>query len=500
MSEREHGERLAGGQHARSLLDKIWDTHLVASAPAATGSVASGSVATGPDASGTATAWIAIDRVFLHERTGSIALEALQQRGRPIHGAARTFCTIDHIVDTRPGRTDETLMPGGRDFITRTRAAARAAGIRLFDVTDPDQGIVHVISPELGLALPGLTIVCPDSHTCTQGAVGAFAWGIGSTEAEHALATGTLRLKKPATQRVNFHGQLGAWVGPKDLSLVLLRRFGAAGGRGNAVEFAGSAVRALDMEARFTLCNMATEFSALTGMIAPDDTTYEYLAGRDYAPKGAVWDRALAHWRTLPSDEDTRFDAEISIDVDDLEPMVTWGTSPQHAMSVTETVPDAEHSGATRESYERALHYMNLQPGDALSSVRIDAAFIGSCTNGRISDLRSAARVLAGRKIAPGIRALCVPGSSRVKRQAEAEGLDRIFRAAGFEWRESGCSLCFYAGGEDLGLGSRVVSSTNRSFEGRQGPGTRTHIASPATVAASAVRGHIADVRALQAA
>jgi 3-isopropylmalate/(R)-2-methylmalate dehydratase large subunit len=462
------------------MLDKIWDTHVVAA--------------------GAGPTWIAIDRIFLHERTGSIALEGLRQRGRPVRAPERTFCTIDHIVDTRPGRSDETLMPGGREFITRTRAAAHAAGIRLFDVADRDQGIVHVISPELGLALPGLTIVCPDSHTCTQGAVGAFAWGIGSTEAEHALATGTLRLHKPATLQVSFNGKPAPWVGAKDFSLRLLSRCGAAGGRGKAIEFAGSAVRALDMEARFTLCNMATEFSGVTGMVAPDDTTFGYLAGRDFAPRGASWDRALGAWRSLPSDAGACFDAQISIDVDDLPPMITWGTSPQHATSVTGTVPQAADSGTTRESYERALHYMDLRPGELLSSLPIDAAFIGSCTNGRISDLRSAARVLDGRKIAPGIRALCVPGSSRVKRQAEAEGLDRIFVASGFEWRESGCSLCFYAGGEDLGPGKRVVSSTNRNFEGRQGPGTRTHIASPATVAASAIRGHIADVRMLEVA
>ena len=483
MSEQGHVERLAGGQavpRARSLLEKIWETHVVAA--------------------GGGPAWIAIDRIFLHERTGAIALEGLHQRGRPVRDAARVFCTIDHIVDTRPGRTDETMMPGGREFITRTRAAAQAAGIRLFDVSDRDQGIVHVIAPELGLALPGLTIVCPESHTCTQGAVGTFAWGIGSTEAEHALATGTLRLHQPPTLRVRFEGTPGAWVGAKDLSLCLLSRHGAAGGRGKAVEFTGSAVRALAMEARFTLCNMATEFSAVTAMISPDDTTFSYLEGRDFAPRGAAWDRALASWRSLASDETAAFDEEICIDVDDLAPMVTWGTSPQHAVAVTGAVPAAENSGTTREAHARALQYMDLQPGQALNSVAIDAAFIGSCTNGRISDLRSAARVLAGRKIAPGIRALCVPGSSRVKRQAEAEGLDHIFRAAGFEWRESGCSLCFYAGGEDLGLGKRVVSSTNRNFEGRQGPGTRTHIASPATVAASAIRGAITDVRGLEAA
>jgi 3-isopropylmalate/(R)-2-methylmalate dehydratase large subunit len=485
MSEHDDDERLAGGQsaggrgapRARSLFEKIWQTHVVAAADGR--------------------CWIAIDRIFLHERTGSIALEGLQRRGRPIRGAARTFCTIDHIVDTRPGRTDATMVPGGRDFITRTRTAAHAAGIRLFDVADPDQGIVHVISPELGLALPGLTIVCPDSHTCTQGAVGAFAWGIGSTDAEHALATGTLRLNKPPTLRVTFEGRLDAWVGPKDMSLRLLSRCGAAGGRGHAIEFAGAAVRALDMEGRFTLCNMATEFAGITGMVAPDDITMSYLAGREFAPHGALWERALEQWRTLASDAGAAYDAEIAIDVDDLAPMITWGTSPQHATSVTGTVPDAKDSGTTREAHARALQYMNVDAGQPLSSLRIDAAFIGSCTNGRLSDLRSAAKVLAGRKIAAGVRALCVPGSSRVKRQAEAEGLHRIFQAAGFEWRESGCSLCFYAGGEDLGLGSRVVSSTNRNFEGRQGPGTRTHIASPATVAASAIRGHIADVRGL---
>jgi 3-isopropylmalate/(R)-2-methylmalate dehydratase large subunit len=420
------------------------------------------------------------------------------QSGRPLRDPARTFCTIDHIVDTRPGRTDETLMPGGRDFITRTRAAARAAGIRLFDVADRDQGIVHVISPELGLALPGLTIVCPDSHTCTQGAVGALAWGIGSTDAEHALATGTLRIPPPRSLRVTLEGRLAPWVGAKDLSLELISRHGAAGGRGKALEFDGPAVRSLGMEARFTLCNMATEFSAITGMVAPDDTTFSYLAGRDYAPRGAHWDAALAVWRTLHSDAGAAFDEQVRIDVDDLAPMITWGTSPQHATAVTGRVPDLEDSGTTRDAHARALDYMNLRPGQEMTSLKVDAAFIGSCTNGRIEDLRSAARVLAGRKIAPGLIALCVPGSSRVKRQAEAEGLDQVFRAAGFEWRESGCSLCFYAGGEDLGPGKRVVSSTNRNFEGRQGPGTRTHIASPATVAASAVRGRIADVRTLQ--
>ena len=473
MKLQKHEEWLATGQWlpgSETIIDKIWREHAI-----------------GVDS---VTGLVAIDRIFLHERMGSIALKSLAARKYPVRGTSQVFCTIDHIVDTRPGRGDETPVPNGRDFIVATRAATQAAGIRLFDVTDPDQGIVHVISPELGLALPGLTIVCPDSHTCTQGGVGALAWGVGSTEAEHALATGTLRLKKPATLRVCLEGRLPASVGSKDISLLLLSRHGAAGGGGAAIEFAGSAVRALDIEARLTLCNMATEFGATTAIVAPDDCTFEYLAGRRFAPRGALWDRALAGWRKLSTDPQARFDADISLDVGGLAPMITWGTSPAQAIPVDHCVPRAG-----TDADRRALAYMGLTEGTRLSSIAIDAAFIGSCTNGRIDDLRSAAQALRGRRIADGVRAICVPGSSAVKRQAEAEGLDRIFKESGFEWRESGCSLCFYAGGEDLGLGKRVVSSTNRNFEGRQGPGTRTHIASPATVAASAVAGRIADAR-----
>lgn len=459
-----------------TLFDRIWQQHLV-HAP--------------PDGA----ALIAIDRIFLHERTGSIALKSLRERGRPVVDPARVFCTMDHIVDTLAGRGDDTRMPGGRNFIVETRAAAREAGITLFDVRDPDQGIVHVISPELGIALPGATIVCPDSHTCTQGALGAFAWGIGSTEAEHALATGTLRLRRPRTMRVRFEGRLAPGVSAKDLSLLMIGRFGAVGGNGCVVEYAGSAVRALDMEARLTLCNMATEFSAVSGLVAPDDVTFEYLHGRRYAPQGADWERAVAEWRRLRSDDDATFDVEHVLEVDALAPMVTWGTSPQHAIRVTDRVPALEDSGTTREAYERALAYMDLTPGQALAGLPIGSAFIGSCTNSRIADLRRAAAVLKGRRVAPGVRAICVPGSMSVKRQAEAEGLDRVFTEAGFEWRESGCSMCFYAGGESFGPRERVVSSTNRNFESRQGPETRTHIASPETVAASAVAGRIADVR-----
>ena len=460
----------------RNLFEKLWSEHLVADLGGGVG-------------------LLAVDRVFLHERTGSIALKSLRESGRAVKDPARVFCTMDHIVDTLPGRADGTRVPGGKDFILETRRAARAAGIRVFDVRDPDQGIVHVISPELGIVLPGATVVCPDSHTCTQGAMGALAWGIGSTEAEHALATGTLRVRQPRTMRVTFDGSLPAGVTAKDLSLALIARHGAAGGDGHAVEYAGAAVRDLDVEARLTLCNMATEFSAMTGMIAPDERTFAYLEGRPYAPGGALWDRAVEHWRTLSSDPEARFDREIRIAADGIAPMVTWGTSPQHAARITDTVPAQPESGASAEAYDRALAYMGLEPGLELRSLEIGAAFIGSCTNSRLADLRQAAAVLRGRRVAPGVRAICVPGSTTVKRRAEEEGLDRVFRDAGFEWRESGCSMCFYAGGESFGSRQRVVSSTNRNFESRQGPETRTHIASPMTVAASAVAGRLADVR-----
>lgn len=430
---------------------------------------------------------MAIDRIFLHERTGAAALNALAAAGRKVADPARVFAVTDHIVDTRPGRTDQTLMPGGQAFIAETRIATRAAGIRLFDVNDPDQGIIHVISPELGIVLPGATLIAPDSHTCTQGAFGALAWGIGSSEAEHAMATGTLRLKKPGTMRVTFSGTLPAMVTPKDMALALIARHGAGGGAGHAVEFAGDAVLALDMEGRMTLCNMATEFSAMTGMIGPDDKTFAWLEGRRYAPVGPVRDAALAHWRTLASDPDARYDREIAIDASSLAPMVSWGTSPEHAVGIDGCVP--------ADAPSRVLDYIGLASEASLKGTAIDAAFIGSCTNSRLSDLRQAAALLKGRRVAAGIKAICVPGSSRVKREAEAEGLDRIFVAAGFEWRESGCSMCFYAGGESFAPGARVVSTTNRNFESRQGPNVKTHIASPVTVVASALAGCLADPR-----
>jgi 3-isopropylmalate/(R)-2-methylmalate dehydratase large subunit len=465
-------------RRSRTLLEKLWTQHVVRE-------LADGM------------ALLAIDRIFLHERTGSIALKSLAAAGRAVADPARVFCTMDHIVDTTPGRRHGSRMPGGEVFITETRNAARRAGIHVFDVHDADQGIVHVISPELGVVLPGVTLVCPDSHTCTQGAVGALAWGIGSTEAEHALATGTLRVTRPRAMRIRFEGHLAPGVTAKDMSLALISRYGSAGGNGYAIEYAGSTVRGFDMEARLTLCNMATEFAAMTGFVAADDTTFNYVAGRRYAPHGAAWERALASWRDLTSDEGAVFDREITIDVDELAPMVTWGTSPQQAVPIDAPVPSPADAGTSSEAYERALAYMGLESGSRLAGLPIDAAFIGSCTNSRLTDLRRAAAVLRGRQVAPGVRAVCVPGSTAVKRAAEAEGIDRDFVSAGFEWCESGCSMCFYAGGESFGPGARVVSSTNRNFEGRQGPGTRTHIASPETVAASAIAGHIADVRPL---
>ncbi len=437
---------------------------------------------------------VAIDRVMLHERTGAAALRALEAAGRRVVNPAHAFVVMDHIVDTRPGRTDGTLMPGGQAFITETRAAARAFGLTVFDVTDPDQGITHVISPELGIVLPGLTLVAPDSHTGTQGAFGALAWGIGSSEAEHALATGTLRVGKPGAMRVMVSGRLGPGVTPKDLALHLIATHGARGGEGMAVEFAGEAVTALDMEGRMTLCNMATEFGAFSALVAPDEVTFAWLAGRRHAPKGAMWEQALAHWRTLRSGPDAAFDREIAVDAAEVQPMVSWGTSPQHSVPLRAAVPTAAEAGLAPDTHARALAYMGLRPGQPLRGLPIDGAFIGSCTNSRLSDLRRAAAILKGRRIAPTVRkALVVPGSQAVKRAAEAEGLDRIFEAAGFAWRESGCSLCFFAGGESFGAGERVISSTNRNFESRQGPGTRTHIASPEVVAASAIAGVIAS-------
>jgi len=465
---------------SQTIIEKIWNEHQIADL-------------------NDGTCLLYIDRVFLHERTGSVALKSLEASGRPVRNPEQAFCTMDHIVDTFPGRTDKTTLPGGTAFIQTTRAAALAAGINLFDLDDQRQGIAHVISPEQGIALPGVTLVCPDSHTGTLGGLGALAWGIGSTEAEHALATKTLVVKKPKSMRVKFEGRLPTGVTAKDMILKLIGEHSASGGIGYSIEFAGQAVRDLEIEARLTLCNMTVEFGAFSGLVAPDEKTFEYVKGRPFAPTEAQWDEAVEHWRSLKTDDDASFDREIVIDCSNIVPQVSWGTSPMHEIGIDQRIPDpaAEPDEAKRMAMLKALEYMAVPPGEPIEGIEINAAFIGSCTNSRISDLRAAAAILKGRKVAGGVKAICVPGSGLVKAAAEAEGLDKIFTDAGFEWRESGCSMCFYAGGESFGLEERVVSSTNRNFENRQGPRTRTHLASPTTVAASAIKGHIADVRKL---
>jgi 3-isopropylmalate/(R)-2-methylmalate dehydratase large subunit len=462
----------------QTLLDKLWERHLVAGL-------------------GDGTDMIYIDRILLHERTGSIALKALAESGRSVRTPRQSFVCMDHIVETRPGFAEETAVPGGGAFLSETREAARDAGISLFDLGDARQGIVHVVAPEQGISLPGLTVICPDSHTCTQGGIGSLAWGIGSSEAEHALATSTLVLRRPGTMRIRVNGRLGKAVAAKDLMLHIIACHGAGGAAGFAIEFAGPVIDALSIEARMTLCNMAVEFAAWTAFCPPDEKTIDWLADRPFAPKGAAWTAAVADWRTLASDGDAAFDREITIDGDSVAPMVTWGTSPQDALPIGGAVPDpaGTEDTAKRGAMQRALDYMALVPGTRLETLPIEAAFIGSCTNSRLTDLRVAADILRGRHVAPGVRAICVPGSMQVRAAAEREGIDRVFVDAGFEWRNAGCAFCFFAGGEHLGEGARVVSSTNRNFENRQGPGTRSHLASPATVAASAVLGHLADPR-----
>jgi len=458
---------------AKTLFDKIWEAHRIADL-------------------GDGAALIAIDRVLLHERTGGVALQSLENAGYSVLAPERAFATMDHVVDTRPGRTDETVMPTGKDFIVATREAARKAGITVFDIGDPRQGIVHIISPEQGIIQPGSTLVCPDSHTCSQGALGGLAWGIGSSEAEHALATGTLRIQKPGTMRITVSGKLARGVTAKDLALHILEQIGAAGSRGLALEYAGDAITALDIDQRLTLCNMATELGAFTAIIAPDDKTFAYLEGRPFSPQGALWTAARTAGRDLASDPGASFDREWTMDAAAVAPMITWGTSPQHAVRLGAAVPKTGDSDRdTPEAVKRALDYMGLEPEQEIVGLRIDAAFIGSCTNSRVSDLRRVAEILRGKHVAPHVRAICVPGSSQVRIAAEAEGLHWVFLDAGFEWREAGCSMCFYAGGESFGPQERVISSTNRNFESRQGPGTRTHLASPETVAASAIAGRI---------
>jgi len=455
----------------QTLFDKLWALHVVKR-----------------DADGVDI--VAIDRIVLHERTGGVALKALAESGYPVADPRRVFAIMDHVVSFRPGRgRDEARFEGGEVFITETRKMAAAVGVSVIDTDDVRQGIVHVVAPEQAIVLPGVSLVCPDSHTCSLGALGALAWGVGSSDAEHAMATGALRMRKPAQMRVRVDGKLRPGVTAKDLALHLIATHGAGGGRRCAIEFTGEAIAAMSLEARLTLCNLAVEFAAFTAVIAPDAAVYDYLHGRPRAPSGAEWDAARAHWEMLFTDVDASFEHEISVDARDVESSISWGTSPEESGPVGGSVP---HDAAAR-----SLAYMGLSVEQPLIGLPIDGAFIGSCTNGRLSDLRAAAEVLKGRRVARSVRAVCVPGSQQVKAAAEGEGIDQIFRDAGFEWGEPGCAMCFYAGGTTFPPGARVVSSTNRNFEGRQGPGVRTHLASPATVAASAVQGSICAVEHL---
>ena len=459
----------------RNIIEKIWDQHVVAELE-------------------DRQSLLHIDRVFLHDRAGPAVFAGLREAGYKVAHPELVYGTMDHIIDTLPGRGDDTMVKGGREFIVQFRAGSKEAGIRLFDIGDPRQGIAHVVSPEQGIALPGCTLVCCDSHTGTVGGIGALAWGIGSSEGEHAVATQTLARSKPKMMRVEFRGTPPPGVFAKDLVLALMGKYGTAGGDGHAIEFTGEAIRALDVEGRLTVCNMAVEFGAWTGLISPDEVTIQWLAGRPFAPSGASWDAAVAHWRTLRSDEGAHWDKELSVACSALAPQVTWGTNPGQVCGIDEATPAKIDTDVAR-----ALAYMGLRASQPLLGVPVDAAFIGSCTNSRLPDLREAGRIVEGRRVAPGVKALVVPGSTEVKRLAEQEGLDRVFRDAGFEWRESGCSLCFYAGGDSFNqpgkTATRVITSTNRNFEGRQGPGVRSHLASPATVAASAIAGCIADPR-----
>ena len=440
-----------------------------------------------------------VDLHLVHEVTSPQAFAVLRERGLRVRRLDKTVATVDHSIPTHDRALPIMDAQAARQ-IAQLEANCREFGVPLYGVDSERQGVVHVIGPELGLTQPGMTIVCGDSHTATHGAFGALAFGIGTSEVSHVLATQCLLQSKPKTCEVRIEGgDLPAGVSAKDIILALIAKIGVGGGTGHAFEYTGSAVRALSMEGRMTLCNMSIEAGARSGMIAPDDTTFEYLAGRPYAPQGPAWDEAVSRWRQLPTDPGATYDKTITLDVSTLEPMVTYGTNPGMGIPITGRVPDPDTAAdpSQRRALAKALTYMDLAPGQPLLGHPVDVVFIGSCTNGRLSDLRQAAAVLRGRKVAPGVRVLVVPGSHGVKAQAEAEGLDQVFKEAGCEWREPGCSMCIAMNGDQLQPGQYAVSTSNRNFEGRQGPGGRTFLASPLTAAASAVAGAVADVRTM---
>ncbi|MBE2199233.1 MAG: 3-isopropylmalate dehydratase large subunit [Anaerolinea sp.] len=475
----------------KTLFDKIWESHVVVNEPG------SPSV-------------LYIDLHLVHEVTSPQAFSGLRQKGLHVRRPDRTVATMDHGIPTRNLVNSDRLSVNGEQvwLIQDVQAAKQLAqletncqefGVPLYGLDSPNRGIVHVIGPELGLTQPGMTIVCGDSHTSTHGAFGALAFGIGTSEVEHVLATQCLLQERPKTYRVNFAGNLPPGVTAKDMILALIARIGVGGGTGHVFEYTGTAVSQLGMEGRMTLCNMSIEGGGRAGMVAPDDTTFAYLAGREFAPQGAAWEGAVAQWRTLSSDEGATYDKEVTIGVDELEPMITYGTNPGMGMKISAAVPDpaAEPDLSKRASLEKALAYMGLPPGKPLLGHPLDVVFLGSCTNSRLSDLRQAAALLAGRKVASSTRMLVVPGSEEVRRQAEAEGLHTIFMEAGAEWRSAGCSMCIAMNGDQLQPGQYAISTSNRNFEGRQGAGGRTFLASPLTAVASAIHGHISDPRTM---
>ncbi|MEM7696454.1 MAG: 3-isopropylmalate dehydratase large subunit [Pseudomonadota bacterium] len=464
----------------RTLYDKIFDDHLV-------------------DLSDDGTALLYIDRHLVHEVTSPQAFESLRLAGRAVHAPARTLAVVDHNVPT----TDRTHGIDDPESALQVETLAQNAadfGVEYYDERDKRQGIVHIVGPEQGFTLPGMTIVCGDSHTSTHGAFGALAQGIGTSEVEHVLATQTLRTRKSRNMRVTVDGVAPAHLSAKDIILSVIGKIGTAGGTGHVIEYTGSAIRALSMEGRMTVCNMSIEGGARAGMVAPDETTYAYIEGRPKAPKGAAWEAALAYWKSLPSDEDAHFDVEVSLDAGNLPPVVTWGTSPETVVSIDGVVPNPEDVAHPdkRRAMERALAYMGLTPGTKMTDIGIDKVFIGSCTNGRIEDLRAVADVVRGQKVADGVSAMIVPGSGLVKAQAEQEGLDAVLKAAGFEWREPGCSMCLGMNADRLAPEERCASTSNRNFEGRQGFRGRTHLVSPQMAAAAAVAGRFVDVRAFR--
>lgn len=462
-----------------TLYDKIWNAHLVKN-------------------NQDGTSLIYVDRHLVHEVTSPQAFEGLRLAGRTVRRPDLTLAVPDHNVPTsdRQGGIDDQES---RIQVDQLRSNADEFGVPLFDMLDPRQGIVHIVGPEQGFTVPGATIVCGDSHTSTHGAFGALAFGIGTSEVEHTLATQTLILKQSKNMLVEVNGQLGVGVTAKDVILAIIGAIGTAGGTGHVIEFGGNVIRELSMEGRMTVCNMTIEGGARAGLIAPDETTFEYLKGRPMAPKGEAWEQAVSYWKTLKSDEGAHFDKVIKLNAEDIAPQVTWGTSPEDVIAITDSVPAAGDFDDENKQVAaaRSLDYMGLKPGTPMSDVKIDAVFIGSCTNGRIEDFREVAKVVAGKKVADGVRTLLVPGSGLVKRQAEEEGLDKIFIDAGFDWREPGCSMCLAMNADKLEDGERAASTSNRNFEGRQGRGGRTHLVSPAMAAAAAITGKLTDVRFL---